>query len=103
MQVKGFGRGGVSKMFQAFVESVTTGAEPTGRYDYARKLMPTHAAIERHRRRLARKCDGAHRDASTSCRKIPPSDLRIDAVGPRVVVADVDPASAVAATMRPTL
>ncbi|HEX7165427.1 MAG TPA: hypothetical protein VF230_00470 [Acidimicrobiales bacterium] len=53
--VKGFGRGGVSKMFQAFVESVTAGGEPTGRYDYARKLMPTHAAIERHRRRLARK------------------------------------------------
>jgi hypothetical protein len=55
-QVKGFGRGGISKMFQAFVDStVGDSPEPTGRYDYARKLMPTHAAIERHRRRLARK------------------------------------------------
>ncbi|HVM10716.1 MAG TPA: hypothetical protein VM345_19805 [Acidimicrobiales bacterium] len=53
--VKGVGRGGISKMFQAFVESaVGGGAAPAGRYDYARKLMPLHAAIERHRRRLAR-------------------------------------------------
>ena len=52
--VKGVGRGGVSKLFQAFLDSATTEGEPTGRYDYARKLMPTHAAIERHRRRLAR-------------------------------------------------
>ena len=54
--VKGFGRGGISKMFQAFVDSaVGDSPEPTGRYDYARKLMPLHAAIERQRRRLARK------------------------------------------------
>lgn len=53
--LKGFGRGGVSKLFQAFLESATTGPEPAGRYDYARKLMPLHAAVERHRRRLARK------------------------------------------------
>jgi len=53
--VRGFGRGGVSKMFQAFLESATSGSAPTGRYDYARKLMPLHAAVERHRRRLARK------------------------------------------------
>ena len=54
--VKGVGRGGVSKMFQAFVDSATSGgADPVGRYEYALKLMPLHAAIERHRRRLARK------------------------------------------------
>jgi hypothetical protein len=55
--VRGFGRGGVSKLFQAFLESATSpaGGAPAGRYDYARKLMPLHAAVERHRRRLARK------------------------------------------------
>lgn len=53
--VRGFGRGGVSKLFQAFLESATSGSTPAGRYDYARKLMPLHAAVERHRRRLARK------------------------------------------------
>jgi hypothetical protein len=53
--VRGFGRGGVSKLFQAFLDTATSGQEPTGRYDYVRKVMPLHAAIERHRRRLARK------------------------------------------------
>ena len=53
--VRGFGRGGISKLFQAFLESATSGSAPSGRYDYARKLMPLHAAVERHRRRLARK------------------------------------------------
>jgi hypothetical protein len=53
--VRGFGRGGVSKLFQAFLESATSGQTPAGRYDYARKLMPLHAAVERHRRGLARK------------------------------------------------
>lgn len=54
--VKGVGRGGVSKMFQAFVDSATSGGpDPVGRYEYARKLMPLHSAIERHRRRLGRK------------------------------------------------
>lgn len=55
--VRGFGRGGMSKLFQAFLESATSGSgsAPQGRYDYARKLMPLHAAIDRHRRSLARK------------------------------------------------
>jgi hypothetical protein len=53
---RGGSRGGLSKAFQAFLENVTsTGEAPPGRYDYARKLMPINAAIERHRRRLARK------------------------------------------------
>ena len=54
---KGVGRGGVSKMFQSFIESLVGGggSDAVARYDYARKLMPTHAAIERHRRRLAAK------------------------------------------------
>jgi hypothetical protein len=45
----------MSKAFQAFLETVTSGGEPAGRYDYARKLMPVSSAIERHRRQLARR------------------------------------------------
>jgi hypothetical protein len=53
---RGGGKGGMSKAFQAFLESAIGGGEPpAGRYDYARKLMPVSAAIDRHRRRLARK------------------------------------------------
>lgn len=54
--VKGAGRGGVSKLFQAFVESATGGerSDSGDRYDYARSLMPTLTAIDAHRRRLAR-------------------------------------------------
>jgi hypothetical protein len=50
------GKGGMSKAFQAFLENVIGGGgAPAGRYDYARKLMPVSAAIDRHRRLLARK------------------------------------------------
>ncbi len=50
------GKGGMSKAFQAFLENAIGGGEPAaGRYDYARKLMPVSASIDRHRRRLARK------------------------------------------------
>ncbi len=50
------GKGGMSKAFQAFLEQAIGGGEaPAGRYDYARKLMPVSAAIDRHRRDLARK------------------------------------------------
>ena len=53
---RGMGKGGMSKAFQAFLEHAIAGGEaPAGRYDYARKLMPLHAAIDRHRRVLARK------------------------------------------------
>jgi len=31
--------------FQAFLENVMSGDPPVGRYDYARKLMPLHAAV----------------------------------------------------------
>ncbi|HVF32029.1 MAG TPA: hypothetical protein VM933_03230 [Acidimicrobiales bacterium] len=49
-------KGGMSKAFQAFLEQVIGGgAAPAGRYDYARKLMPVSAAIDRHRRALGRK------------------------------------------------
>ena len=54
--VRGMGKGGMSKAFQAFLENAIAGGEPpAGRYDYARKLMPVHAAIDRHRRVLGRK------------------------------------------------
>jgi hypothetical protein len=56
-QAKGFGKVGMSKAFQAFLESAMAGEAPAGRYDYARKLMPLSAAIDRHRRRLARKVE----------------------------------------------
>ena len=50
------GKGGMSKAFQAFLEQVIGGGgAPAGRYDYARKLMPVSAAIDRHRRTLGRK------------------------------------------------
>lgn len=53
---KGVGKGGMSKAFQAFLEHAIAGRDaPAGRYDYARKLMPLNAAIDRHRRILARK------------------------------------------------
>ena len=53
---RGMGKGGMSKAFQAFLENLIGGGDtPAGRYDYARKLMPVHAAIDRHRRALARK------------------------------------------------
>ncbi len=53
---RGVGKGGMSKAFQAFLEHALAGNEPpAGRYDYARKLMPVSAAIDRHRRLLARK------------------------------------------------
>ena len=53
---RGLGKGGMSKAFQAFLENlIGSGETPSGRYDYARKLMPVHAAIDRHRRSLARK------------------------------------------------
>ena len=53
---RGLGKGGMSKAFQAFLENlIGSGETPAGRYDYARKLMPIHAAIDRHRRVLARK------------------------------------------------
>jgi hypothetical protein len=52
---KNMGKGGMSKAFQAFLENVMAGDPPTGRYDYARKLMPLNAAVDRHRRRLAGK------------------------------------------------
>ena len=52
---KGFSKGGVSKMFQAFIDSATAGNDTGARYDYARSLMPTLDAVDRHRRRLARK------------------------------------------------
>ena len=53
---RGMGKGGMSKAFQAFLENLIGGGDaPAGRYDYARKLMPVHAAIDRHRRSLARK------------------------------------------------
>ncbi|HEX2849237.1 MAG TPA: hypothetical protein VHN98_01735 [Acidimicrobiales bacterium] len=49
------GMGGLSKAFQAFLDSTLAGTgAPQGRYDYARSLMPTFSAIERHRNRLAR-------------------------------------------------
>ena len=50
------GKGGMSKAFHAFLEQVIGGGDaPAGRYDYARKLMPVSAAIDRRRRLLARK------------------------------------------------
>ena len=50
------GKGGMSKAFQAFLEqAIGGGGGPSGRYDYARKLMPVSAAIDRQRRILARK------------------------------------------------
>lgn len=53
---RGVGKGGMSKAFQAFLEHALAGSEPpAGRYDYARKLMPVSAAIDRHRRLLAQK------------------------------------------------
>src|SRR5436309_15746123 len=53
---KNLGKGGMSKAFQAFLENLMSGdSAPVGRYDYARKLMPLNAAIDRHRRRLATK------------------------------------------------
>lgn len=53
---RGVGKGGMSKAFQAFLEHALAGNEaPAGRYDYARKLMPVSAAIDRHRRLLAQK------------------------------------------------
>src|SRR3954465_9470963 len=52
---KNLGKGGMSKAFQAFLENVMSGDPPVGRYDYARKLMPLNAAVDRHRRRLAGK------------------------------------------------
>ena len=53
---RGLGKGGMSKAFQAFLENlIGSGESPAGRYDYARKLMPVHAAIDRHRRALSRK------------------------------------------------
>jgi hypothetical protein len=54
---RGFGKMGMSKAFQAFLDSAMAGEAPAGRYDYARKLMPLSAAIDRHRRRLARKVE----------------------------------------------
>lgn len=54
---RGVGRGGMSKAFQAFLESAIAGQPPAGRYDYARKLMPVSAAIDAHGRRLARKVE----------------------------------------------
>jgi hypothetical protein len=56
-QARGFGKVGMSKAFQAFLETAMAGEAPAGRYDYARKLMPLSAAIDRHRRRLARKVE----------------------------------------------
>lgn len=53
---RGVGKGGMSKAFQAFLEHALAGGEaPAGRYDYAKKLMPLSAAIDRHRRALGRK------------------------------------------------
>jgi hypothetical protein len=54
---RGLGKGGMSKAFQAFLETAIGGEAPAGRYDYARKLMPVSAAIDAHRRRLARKVE----------------------------------------------
>ena len=52
-RLRGFGRGGVSKAFQAFLEDAAGGGLGTGRYDYARRVMPVVAALDRHRQRLA--------------------------------------------------
>ncbi len=53
---RGVGKGGMSKAFQAFLEHALAGGDaPSGRYDYARKLMPINAALDRHSRGLGRK------------------------------------------------
>lgn len=52
-QVKGYGKGGISKAFQAFLEAAASGSGPSGRFDYARKVMPVSSALERHARRVA--------------------------------------------------
>lgn len=44
-RVKRYRRGGVSRAFQSFIEEMTPGG--SGTYDYARKVMPTSAAIDR--------------------------------------------------------
>lgn len=55
--VKNAGRGGVSKLFQTFLESAIGGGsgDRANRYAYARSLMPKLTAIEHHARLLARK------------------------------------------------
>jgi hypothetical protein len=52
-RLRGFGRGGVSKAFQAFLEDAAGEGLGGGRYDYARRVMPVVAALDRHRERLA--------------------------------------------------
>ena len=52
-------KGGVSKAFQAFLDTTLSaaglGGSGSGRYDYARKLMPLCSALDAHRERLASK------------------------------------------------
>ncbi|MGI8794333.1 MAG: hypothetical protein ACR2H3_14355 [Acidimicrobiales bacterium] len=50
-RVKKFGRGGVSRAFQHFIEEMSPGG--SGSYDYARNIMPVSAAIERWSRKVA--------------------------------------------------
>lgn len=52
-QVKRYRRGGVSRAFQHFIEEMSPGGA-SSTYEYARKVMPVSAAVDRLRRQVAK-------------------------------------------------